>query len=653
MDTLLSTLFEATNRLDSSDARQAAVRAALATHSQVDLPALEADAIKEFDALNAKDDAAPGVLQDLNKIVDIIRAVREERTTRTTTPAAGETTATTPPAPGAGAGAGTASPAATTADTTTAPQEEALMDTATASPAGTELVAASAGAPGTTVTLKPADVPMPWQNMPFDHTQGADNSYVITAAAGGPGVEAGEQFTDIERLTKILTSKFEAFSRGLSEPSQMTLASARPEDWNSAYSNISRSGIASLGFSRQHDFVMEHQHDWQTIERACNERRLPGGSLTPAPDRNLTAAPGTPGWCAPCETRYDFAPPAVIDGIVDLPTVIATRGCLTFPTMPDFGLMYSQLGFCYPASDYDLTENPDADPEANPYWAKNKPCTPVPCPDTQTCTLDPCGVCLQSSILVERAYPELISYFMTNALVAWGHRVNCRDIGQMIAKSTALSVPRAETGPGATASVLEVIDFYAMWLRYKYRLGREASIEVLLPDWVKGVVRADLSKRMGIDLLNVTDQLIAGFLATRKVRAQFVLGLDEAFCDPTVTGGPPRDPKTSTKFGGGRASNNPLPPLTLWPDNVSMLMYPAGTFFRARMNLVNIEGGLVDSALLKRNERLLLFVEEASVVCKRAYDSLYITLPICPSGQAGAGSISQPGCETLLPPTTP
>jgi hypothetical protein len=494
-------------------------------------------------------------------------------------------------------------------------------------------------APHSTVIIEP---PSAWQTPSFDFAPRAGSSYVITAAAGAGSVDAGEQFTDFGKLAALLAAKFENLGRGTSDPSQMMLASARPEDWANAYSNVARSAVASLAFSRPHDFVMAHQHDWQVIEEACREARLPGGSLT--------AAPGTPGWCAPCEVRYDFCPPAVLDGIVDLPTVIAARGCLTFPTMPDFGLLYAGTGFCYPAADYDLTAPPAGTPDGGP-WAKNKPCQMVPCPETQTCTLDPCGVCLQSSILVERAYPELIQYFIANSLVAWGHRMNCRDLSQMIAKSTHVPVTGAtpasigtQTGPGATASILEVIDFYATWLRYKYRLGVNASIEVVLPEWARGVIRADLSKRMGVDLLSVTDAMIDGYLLIRKVRVQWVLGLDEAFCD--VQGTPPAqiDPKTSTKFGGNTALGTTTVPPVLWPTTVSFLMYPAGTFFRARMNLVNIEGGLVDSALLKRNERLLLFVEEASVVCKRCYDSLYITVDICASGQTGGPSTTHPAC---------
>jgi hypothetical protein len=114
------------------------------------------------------------------------------------------------------------------------------------------------------------------------------------------------------------------------------------------------------------------------------------------------------------------------------------------------------------------------------------------------------------------------------------------------------------------------------------------------------------------------------------------------------------DPKTSGRFGGdvpalGGPGN--VPPPAMWPRTVSFLMYPAGTFFRARTKLLRLDGGLSpDSASLARGERPVLFVEEASKVCKRSYDSLHVTVPICPSGETGGAAISQPGCETLPAP---
>lgn len=74
----------------------------------------------------------------------------------------------------------------------------------------------------------------------------------------------------------------------------------------------------------------------------------------------INAAPeaGQPGWDkqkaqAFCEEAAAWTKKAQA---VDLPAVVSARGALTFPTMPDFGALYAQAGFCYPASDYDRSE---------------------------------------------------------------------------------------------------------------------------------------------------------------------------------------------------------------------------------------------------------------------------------------------------------
>ncbi|WP_190092768.1 hypothetical protein [Streptomyces melanogenes] len=74
----------------------------------------------------------------------------------------------------------------------------------------------------------------------------------------------------------------------------------------------------------------------------------------------IKAAPeaGAPGWVKHkaqdvCEEAVAWVKEA---RAVDLPAVTAPGGCLTFPAMPDFGALYTQAGFCYPASDYDRDE---------------------------------------------------------------------------------------------------------------------------------------------------------------------------------------------------------------------------------------------------------------------------------------------------------
>ncbi len=58
----------------------------------------------------------------------------------------------------------------------------------------------------------------------------------------------------------------------------MTEIRLTEDDVASAFSVVKRS-----------DFVMNHQHDWEKVERACKEKPLPDGTLKP------TASPSNDG----------------------------------------------------------------------------------------------------------------------------------------------------------------------------------------------------------------------------------------------------------------------------------------------------------------------------------------------------------------------
>lgn len=545
-----------------------------------------------------------------------------------------------------------AAPAGATPDSTTtvppAVQQEvaAVTDSlAPAAPATGVAVAASAGPAAPAVPVVPDS--FDWAGMPFDTvTAGAGgapadtNVYAITASSGVPRYNLGQNLA-VNQLADAFLARMEQLGRGLNDPMPHLVASASPDDWTRAYNSISRHGVASIALpasARHH--VMRDIRDDDTIEAACNEFALPGGSLTAA------IVAGTPGWCAPAEQRFEFCPPEVADQLLDMPTVVAPRGAVQYPIEPDFSALYStpNLGWCYPAEAYDDPEPPDP---AVP-GPLNKPCIDVPCPDNENIILDPCGLCVRARILIATAYPEAVQKFLARVLVAWSIRQNARNIAGItgsIGAANSITVPAGLIGPGTTATVLEVVEYYNTWLRYRHMLGEAATIETVFPLWLRGPMRADLSKRMGGngDMMDVTDQQLDAWLLRRRVRPQWVRGLDEAYNDPAQAN--PNIP-ASTLFGGGtNAPGTPATPFgvgagTLWPTTARFLMYPAGSFVRFRLGLVNLEGGLIDSTLLGRNERLLMFVEEANKVARRCYQALSITVPVCPTGQTGGAGLT-------------
>lgn len=601
-------------------ARQQAVRAALtAADGTPNFAALEQAAAEAFAALSDDDAvldetvfAQMGLIAD---VVDAVRAEAAEQNANRVTDLANRIgmPGTAPAAPTGTEPQQPTQPPPAQPTQPTEPQQPTQPEPTQPTEPGSELVVADGRQAARPVTRMRNLVPM--QGLPVQLPgQTGGTPFAITAAADLPGINLGSDLTDIDGITRAVMARFAQLGRAGGDVGG------------------SRAGIASITIDRDERLVANTQHDWAVIEYACDETRLPGGSL-------LAAADPVPGWCALGEISYEFCPPSIVDGIVDVPTVTARRGSLTWPQSPQFHEIYSGVGWCYTPAQIDNMQLPPYtgtppippgyyDPAVGP---AEKDCYKISCPPNADLVLQPCGLCLQASILHERTYPELIRYTVAQALVAHAHKMNCRILTQMEALGEQVDLTaNANLGPGATAVMLEAIEMQVEWLRYRHRLGINTTMEMVAPVWMRGILRADLSKRMGIDLLEVDNARLDRFLRSRGVRPQWVLDWQDAFCDPTPPA-PPLDPITASDLFGGDASR------TAWPLTGKVMIYPAGTYFLARMDIINIEGGLLDSTLLRKNERIVLFTEEALAVGRRCYQSSVLNFNLCPSGQTGSG----------------
>ena len=136
-------------------------------------------------------------------------------------------------------------------------------------------------------------------------------------------------------------------------------------------------------------------------------------------------------------------------------------------------------------------------------------------------------------------------------------------------------------------------------------------MEIVPPMWTYGVLRADLSRRLGVPLANITDQVLQSHFADRRISPQFVYNWQ---------------PVADASAGS----------TTAWPDTVDVLMYAAGTWVAGTSEIISVES-LYDAALLRQNDFTALFTEESVLTARRGHDSRVITVPICPSGQTAGG----------------
>lgn len=382
-----------------------------------------------------------------------------------------------------------------------------------------------------------------------------------------------------------------------------------------------RQGLCSIKRSAPDHLSYTTESDWLKVDNATMQKHLPGGSLTAAG-----------GWCAPSEVLYDVCPiPVSRDGMIDLPTITANRGGVKYSRRPDFSQFWSLVGF----------EQTETDAIAG----VEKPCFEIPCPDDLSeCRMDIEGICLIQPLLTERGWPEKVEEFVEYAMLAHAHRINARRIARMVELATwSIEVPAAPDpspdtvtdchGPGAFESVLSMLELQVEYFRYSMRLSRTALLEGMAPFWLRGLLRADISKKLGIDNRwgAGADEALDRWFADRGVRIQYVYDWQDSMSE--------QDPAA---FGG-------MPP-ECWPEQVSLLLWEPGTYFALQQDVINLTG-VYDRIDLQRNVYTRLFTEEGFQVCARCGRSMLITFNLCPNGLSG--SFQRTRCAPLPAPAEP
>lgn len=403
---------------------------------------------------------------------------------------------------------------------------------------------------------------------------------VITAAADVPGIPTGKVLGDLDDVVEAAIARFSAMP-------QRKVGSA-----------FNRYGVATIQKGRADEFSHTNQ-DYKSMQdlitAASKESRLSGGSLTAAG-----------GWCAPSETLYDLCTIESTDGLWDVPEVQAPRGGINFTKGPSFADLYAGEFF-------NLTE---AEVEAD----TPKVCTEVECPPFEEVRLDAIGFCIKAGILTNAAYPELIRRYVEGTLIAHQHRISA----ELIAQAVAIAGPAtniANPWPNAT-SILTMVELAILGERQRNRLPLSMTLEVVLPFWVKGALRADLSQRTGVDYINVTDQMIDSFFTARGARVQWVYNWQ----DLTIT--------------TGTAPDLTQVPATDYPSSVQALVYPAGTFVKLGLDVITLDA-VYDSTGLSTNTYTALFAEEGVALANTCFDARLVSMDLDVSGLTAAANINQ------------
>jgi hypothetical protein len=410
-------------------------------------------------------------------------------------------------------------------------------------------------------------------NLPVDVAVNKPTA-VLTASADVPGFGTGSQIADLDGIGKALVARM----KGLP-----TTRVGGEEGVTQRYS-VAQIDIGSTRTDGL--FQQPSVTDQELITKASQEARLPGGSLTAAG-----------GWCAPSETLYDLCVTESTDGLLDLPSITASRGGIRYTKGPSFDSIYKTAGLGWWLTEAQVIAGTPA-----------KTCIEVTCPPFTEVRLDAVGICIKAPLLTLAAYPELVRRFTEGALIAQQHKQDTAILAKIAAGSTTLN---ANGTPSNTADSLSELEIIAEYQRSVWRSSFNQTFEVLAPVWYKAIVRADLARRTGVDMLNVTDQQIESYFAARKLRVQWLANLTPL---TVVTGA------------------------LVVPATVDVLMFPAGTWIKATTDVISLDA-VYDSTTLLTNEYTALFAESGVAVVNTCWDSLRVTISTCASGATGAANI--------------
>ena len=418
-----------------------------------------------------------------------------------------------------------------------------------------------------------------------EETPVEDTSHARLTVADVPGF-AADSDASFEDLAVALDRRLQGFNSG-AYGAAARAGRAMSERHSLAVVRKSFDERATVGSPESADAAMAF---------AVNEKNLPGGSLVAAG-----------GWCAPSETVYDLLEDESRDGLISLPEINVTRGGIKFTKGPKFADLYAAPSFNFTEEDAKAGKYlPDTAGSGNKVGAK--PVYQVPCTDFEEVRLSAAGMHIQAGLLQQRGYPELVARTIRGALVAHEHKMSELVIAAMEAQSTAVSLDTGQIG--ALAPVLTAIELQVEHYRYAQRLSRSTTLEAVFPYWVRGAIRTDLSRREGVDLIDVPDSRIDAWFRSRGVNPQFVY-----------------DWQALTGEAGT---------FKVWGGSVKFLLYSAGTFVKGGQDVITLDT-VYDSTLLGQNDYTALFTEEGYLVAKRGHDARVVTVPLNPNGGTGTG----------------
>lgn len=350
---------------------------------------------------------------------------------------------------------------------------------------------------------------------------------------------------------------------------------------------------------------LSQDREYGHLLAASQERRDQVAAEIAALNGNSTAAAA---YCSPSQVVYTMCELETNAGIYPIPERATERGGMQFTTGPDFASIMNGAGYWSYTEAQVIANTP-------------KPCMEIECPPFVDKRLINIGLCVTAGILQRRGYPELIARFLRGAMIAHRHRVNAFVLSEMAAGSTLVDlspIPAGSlVGDVTSSGLLAASEMVGVDLRYRNRMDPDAPLEWVGPVWGRAQLRADVSRRTGVDMISVRDAEIRGWFADRHFMQELVYDWQDA--------------STGTVNGPGAVA----PGITSFPAEIEFMVFPAGTWVKLTDPTIRLET-VYDSVKLATNQYTALFFEEGVAIAKVCPDSRRVVYPLCPTGATTA-----------------
>lgn len=315
------------------------------------------------------------------------------------------------------------------------------------------------------------------------------------------------------------------------------------------------------------------------------------------------------GFCAPVEVSYDiYGFGTTARPVKDsLASFSADRGGIRYSTSPVLGDLDGAVSLWTLQNDIDAATEGGPDP--------TKPCLRVVCGEEVVVYTDAIPLCLTFGNLQSRAFPELVARNNELALITHARYAETRILTRIGALSTAVSAPEKL---GAARDFFEQIDRAAAAYRSRHRLDADESLRVIVPVWLKNMIRSDLVFSMPAgndeDRFGIADNIVNGWFNARHINVTWTL-----------------DGETGQIFGAQSAGA-----LLDWKSTVIWYLFAEGTFLFLDGGTLDL--GLVRDSTLNATNDYKMFVETFEGVAKVGVEALRVTSSLDVTG-ASAGTV--------------